>query len=943
MITRLFRSRKRLDSADPNDRREAVEALSEEEARNAAATLAQLVQTDPDPQVRRSALARLTDPVVLAGLLDHPELGPAAARRAAILVGRGEAATLADHPAVLLARLADAPTGDLLDALARQTDEQLLVEAVISVPREHKSVLLDLPPFQRASVLQVLEHRSRDRDKVTNRQARERLERIREQRARAAALIGEISERLATLERPTADTSTTETKKRAFLRNAVEKDLAAAGTVADALAIAGESLTELPALRRRFECLPPTEDPAPTREPPAAAPAVASAAPRPPLPAAGTEGAPADFDTLAAAFETLNAAFGTTTAFAALAGQRQTLTDAWLARADHEPPSADQHEVFERVSHRFHELAQAHERLAAARLPDLDSSGLPDRLAADTPAEVWQAADRLQQATERGHRLLTQLRWPEWAARPESLAALASALDSASTRLERWRAEVDRTLEQIGSQLTALEAHIEAGELKEAKSLAGELRGVLKPLPARLSRSFNRTLGRCQARLGELSDWQTFATSPKREALLAAMTELAGTPLAPKDQADRIKSLRAEWNALGPPGRAHDHRLMEQFNAAAEQAFEPCRAYFAEQAEVRAKNLEARKDICDSLASYLEATDWRQADYKAAEHIMRVARQEWHRFHPVDRNPGKPLEARFESLQQALHDHIKVEWDRNLAAKRAIVAQAQALADSELDHRQRTESAKALQQRWRAVGVTPRRPDQTLWREFRAACDRIFEAREGAAKEAQARVQAGQTEAEQLISTFRARLDDPGGAGLEEADLRAFQAAFDALPELPERLRRSIERDYDDLLRAARTVFRDRRLAEERARLMNLKTLDEQVSALEARQRAGETVPFEPPDPFFAGRCAGDVEPVPAGELTRLVIEAEIAAGLESEEGELRMAIQVELMNAGRGREALEAAPEALAARWCRTGPKDATADPLRERFFRAIGKLGAR
>jgi len=48
-------------------------------------------------------------------------------------------------------------------------------------------------------------------------------------------------------------------------------------------------------------------------------------------------------------------------------------------------------------------------------------------------------------------------------------------------------------------------------------------------------------------------------------------------------------------------------------------------------------------------------------------------------------------------------------------------------------------------------------------------------------------------------------------------------------------------------------------------------------------------------------------------------------------------------MNAGRGREALEADPEALTARWCALGPKDAAADPLRERFFRAIASLGAR
>ena len=101
-----------------------------------------------------------------------------------------------------------------------------------------------------------------------------------------------------------------------------------------------------------------------------------------------------------------------------------------------------------------------------------------------------------------------------------------------------------------------------------------------------------------------------------------------------------------------------------------------------------------------------------------------------------------------------------------------------------------------------------------------------------------------------------------------------------------------------------------------------IKSLDEQVTELEIRQQAGESIAFEAPDPIFAGRCAGDDATVPSEALTRLVIEAEIAAGLESIEGDLRMAIQVELMNTGRGREVLEADPEALTEGGVRSDPK---------------------
>ena len=42
--------------------------------------------------------------------------------------------------------------------------------------------------------------------------------------------------------------------------------------------------------------------------------------------------------------------------------------------------------------------------------------------------------------------------------------------------------------------------------------------------------------------------------------------------------ADRIKSLRGDWQGLGPVSGSEDHQLMSRFNELAERAFEPCSA-----------------------------------------------------------------------------------------------------------------------------------------------------------------------------------------------------------------------------------------------------------------------------------------------------------------------------------------------------------------------------
>jgi exonuclease SbcC len=927
VISRLFKGRKRLDSDNARERKEALDGLGAGDI--SSDELAQLIRTDPDRDVRRAALARLMDPTVLASLLDDERVGAEVCSHVARLLDSGEDSRtvqavqgLTNHPGVLGARLAGAPSDSLIQSVLGQNDPELLLIAVLSTDKAHRDALLEHDQFHRAAVLQELEHRSRHRDKRLNRFARDRLDRIRHARADGERLVARISERLASLERTTDAPSPTDARNRPALLDSIGKELQTLEGVAAVMAEAGEPISDIDGLEERLRVLT-------DQAPPVADEHIGSAA---------REEDP--FEALCGGFTELERSLEERSDFEALAARRQTLTDEWLAAADHSPPEPRQHEIFERVSHRFHELAEAHARLADTTLPTLD---LPDAPAPDDPelpADGARAFDALARDMSRAGKALSAVRWPDWAVAPEPLASLSATLDAAESRMEAWRSAVAQADARAGEMLRSLAAHVDAGELTKARTEAGRIRNLIASLPRNLAQPLSKELAGVSARMSELSDWQTFATTPKREHLLEAMQGLVDHPLPPKDQAARIKQLRAEWNELGPASRGPDHRLLEQFNEAAEKAFEPCRAYFADQASVRARNLAAREEIASSLAAYLEKTDWSQADYKAAEQIMRAARREWRQHHPVDRTPGKPLEARFEKLQAELHGHIKTEWNRNLDIKRQIVAEAQSLAEAADDIRDRIAAAKALQQRWKAVGTTPRRPDQALWRDFRKACDRIFAVRDEARQHADESLKATETSIRAVIDELHAALDT--GAELNDASLRDFQHRFDELPRVPERRQRILEREFGELMKTARVTLKAARQVAERQRLLGLESLDRDVSDLERRHLAGESVTFESPDPVFEERWQQVNDAVPLEELRRATIEAEIAAGMESPDAdrERRLAFQVELMNTGRSRDALDADPADLTDRWCRIGPKSDQADELRERFFRAIDKL---
>lgn len=933
MLRRLFKSRQPLTHPDAAVRRSAVTGLSDADAAQMAGELGRLLRDDPDPQVRLACLVRVRDRALLQSLLDDPHLGEAAARRLEALAPDPESGREPQgSPVDAVLSLPPAEAAVQVRALE---DVETLITVVLKSRGELRRVALEHPLLGQAAALTRLEKRTRHKDKSLNRHARTRLDRYRQLTSEAEARCARARELAAALGRnPQAVQDHAWRERQHQLREWLEAALDEYAVLRGELAAFGDAPADLEPLR-----------PEPLPEPAAETPVDTTGEPA----AAGVE--PADgidpFAELVVGFEELDRSLTAGRAFEEVAGHRQDLTARWLTAADHQPPTDAQHRVFETVSHRFRELADAAERLARAEVPALPAQPLEICPPEDARAHraLWESVGERRRLHKRLDQILRQVRWPEWAPPSAELANLGALTESLREELSRADEVLSAELGKLDELIVALEGAIDEGSLNDAQSLLARTRTLHDALPEHAVRPHGKRVGRQAARLAELKDWQTFATSPKRESLAQAMETLAAEPLAPPEQAERIKALRREWQALGPLTQAADGRLADRFNGAAEKAFEPCRAHFAEQAEARKANLEERRRICDALERYLEDTDWSQADMKGAETIMRAARDEWRRFHPVDRNPGKKVEARFEQLQERLHDLVKTEWERNLAAKEAIVARAESLIEADLPIPEKVVQAKQLQREWRDVGLTPRRPDQRLWRAFRNACDRIFSARDESRDAADAAIESLAAKLAEQLDTFATLIGERDAASASDAELRRFRQETDEVNRLPPPRRRALNErraqlmtDYGALLDAQRRAGREEAL-EAFARW------DEAMTATEMARRDGGEAEAPAPPAGAAGlleaRLASDGE-APWEAARRLAVKAELIAGLESpdEDEPLRLEVQVERLQAGLSGSAREEGPQALAEAWCRLGPKDDRFAGLRERTFAAISKL---
>ena len=901
-LSRLFSVRDPLASPKAEARLNAIRSLTPEQAVSMQERLADCARKDSDDQVRMAAIALLDDQKLLRALLDAPATADAAAVRLAMVGGRE-----ANHPAVRQARLR---------TLKKAADAvQLASEA--AGPAEQAELYLRCPPAWRPQMLELirrcgeaglaaLEKHSRNRDKHSNQVARAELDELRGLRKAVADLCARAEEVAAALGK---SGGAAPSARIIHLKKELKGCCDGIEAKAETLRKYGSEAPDLTLwlAAAHYERQPNSD----------------GAVPRP------------GFRKLAAAFEELAAKMQAGAPFAELERERDALTREWLTQADQAQPDAAQHAVFERVSHQYQELADAHKRwldLNIAAMPPPPPSDWPK--VPDALQSLWRQQRAAARTKGRLQRQLAGLNWPEWA---QKSTPVQQAIDSI-TAFERFELVMHKHQEQLAEQLQSVIAEAEAGvaegSLQAAAAALDRAHGLEKSLPEALCAPHRKALSQLSARVGELRGWQVFATTTKREQLVQAMNALADAPAAPQEQADRIRSLRSDWNALGPPANGKERALRTKFNQAAEQAFAPCRAYFAEQAEVRRKNLEGRQRICAQLEAYVDSVNWGKADMKAAERILRAARGEWRSLHPVDRKKSKQLDARFEQLQGRIHDQVKKAREANLALKRDILAAAEALAASEGDSAEKVAEAKRLQQRWRSVGITPRNVDQKLWRQFRQQCDQIFAVREADRRQADQRIEDAVAAAEGICGKLEEALE----ASLADAPKRSLvprlRRELDAL-NLPERLRKPFAKRFGELAKAYDQSLLAAEWEALRGELAQLQSWDVEVSQAEAEGRA-----VAPPDPAFAdrGNDGGDL----VAALRGLVLRVEVQAGVESpatEAGE-RLQVQTALLQDRMGQGIKPKAPLAMAQDWCRLGPKTAACDDLRERFFSALQKL---
>lgn len=909
MLSRLFKRKPQTTDANPARRREALLALGDSEQ----AALEEAARTDADTGVRNAAVGRLQSIATLGSLLDDADVAGAAASRLAQI---GDDHAFAAHPLVLVARFVLKPSPDLLSMI----DEGELGTAIAGL-RDVQTRVAMVREIRGEDRLTVLEHVLRSGDKTVHRVVRDRLNDLKRLRHERDELVARAETLIDSANRMSAGDLQFDAKREA-LRGEWDALVTSLAENEEGLAASGGAAETPSDLEARFR-LPESS----------AAMTVDS-----------FDGLLTEADALQ---QTIAEAPNTVDGVAELEQRWRNIGTRWAAVAEQSPAIGETASTFARYREDIADLVAALDRAVSCRR-DIEEianahAGL-EMLADDDYESRWQLQSLARRHARTAESLRAKIAWPEGSSPPLWVEGLAVAREAFEAVDQECRDAYATVQEEIAKSISALEQAVEAGEVNEALRQQSEANRWIRCLPKSSQQRPSAKLASSARPLRELADWQAFALRGKREALCDEIERLADHPLNPNAQMERIKTLRGRIKALGRIQSARDRTLQERFDEAAERAFAPCRRHFEQLAEERKFNLEQRRTICSQLEAFAEENDWEHTDYRGVEQILRQARQEWRNYRPVDRSPGRRVDSRFKAITDRIAGHLREEWERNEATKKAIVNQARASVETGSPIHEQTQLMKQLQADWKRVGPTRRRIDQAIWKEFRGICDEVFATRDAGRQERRSRLAQAVDEANALTEDLAQAIAD--AASVEEARrlLNVCRARIEALEGLPREVERRAHRLLSDHEREIGLRAAQQRLRAELERVDRIDALDASLADIERDDGSKEAWLEE------AGELAEMFRPRLDDEtlldlptLRRLAIEAEIGAGISSppEDQSLRMEVQVGRLQSGlTSRDRDLADFESLLERWCAAATLQTGAEPLRSRFFEAIRQI---
>ncbi len=285
----------------------------------------------------------------------------------------------------------------------------------------------------------------------------------------------------------------------------------------------------------------------------------------------------------------------------------------------------------------------------------------------------------------------------------------------------------------------------------------------------------------------------------KRIQALAAVENI-------KDVEQSIKALQNEWDETGPIGNEEWENIKNLYWDAVRAAYTRIQSFYDEKRTEIAENLEKKKSIAQRAAELVEQVKAEvPKDWKEVTDLLIGLQNEWKTigFGPRKENEEIWKEFRascdaFFETKKSFFDTIRSQFDGVAEKKQALIQKLEAIKTS-TEWKATSEKIVALQKEWKTLGNAGHKFEQKLWKEFRAACDHFFNAKQAHFSEQDQALAGNLTAKNELIEKIKTTVL-PEDKKEALALLRDFAPAFNAIGFVPMKEKDNVFQAYREAL-----------------------------------------------------------------------------------------------------------------------------------------------
>jgi hypothetical protein len=306
------------------------------------------------------------------------------------------------------------------------------------------------------------------------------------------------------------------------------------------------------------------------------------------------------------------------------------------------------------------------------------------------------------------------------------IKAFSKVVSRANKSLKGFNEHYRQLESRCESKLKAVNRMIGDGKFKAAMSTFHHVQKMYDNISETASVRVRKAYEQTTAEITKLHEWQAYIVQPRKPALLGQAEALSkGKFEDPYERVQSVKELRQEWNSLGVLHTEDDDAHNRAFDAFIETAFAPCRAFFAELERQRAVNYQEALAVIEEV-KHLDAS----LTPSELSSKMGALKTKFNKIGDLDKSQVKKVKRSFSNALKPFNAVISDSQQQNLNQKQALIEQAKNLDNELLDDEAlqvAVDTAKALQQKWKAIGFAGKNIDNQLWQAFRLANDALFD------------------------------------------------------------------------------------------------------------------------------------------------------------------------------------------------------------------------